>query len=374
MKLVTHAFAGAGLAVTLLGLVLAGPATAQDVNTQRLIDTVDRLERQLRTLERQVYRGEAAPGSAAPAAAPGASSDMPEAAAARLQVRLSDLENQIRGLTGQLEQIDFQVRRASDRLDKLVADVDFRLRSLEGRPPAAPVAGEVPELAVPRGTTAPGGIVTETIVAEEEPQPPSVQTFGTVSAGAVEALRAGEAPPESATATVVAPRREAAATTPAPAPVAAPSGGPVETLSGGAQAAAITQEGLPAGTPEEQYNFARSFLMRRDFASAETALRGFLQANPEHDLAGNAQYWLGETFYVRGDFRQAARTFAEGFQRYPESAKAPDNLLKLGMSLGRLERKDDACITLAKLETDYPGAPSNVLQRADRERSQLDCP
>jgi len=136
----------------------------------------------------------------------------------------------------------------------------------------------------------------------------------------------------------------------------------------------VTAAQLPPGTPEEQYSFARNFLIRRDFASAETALRGFLQANPEHVLAGNAQYWLGETFYVRGNYTQAARTFAEAYRLYPASGKMPSSLLKLGMSLARLNRTEDACTTFAKLATDYPGAPSNVLQRADREHSQLDCP
>ncbi len=95
--------------------------------------------------------------------------------------------------------------------------------------------------------------------------------------------------------------------------------------------------------------------------------------HPEDPLAGNAKYWLGETFYVRGDFRNAAVTFAEGFQRYPDSTKAPDNLLKLGMSLAQLEKKDDACGAFGELLKRYPDATASILQRATRERERLGC-
>ncbi len=76
---------------------------------------------------------------------------------------------------------------------------------------------------------------------------------------------------------------------------------------------------------------------------------------------------------MRKDYATAARTFAEGFQRYPDSNKAPDNLLKLGLSLSALDRRDDACITLAKLETEYPQVPANIKRRADQERARLRC-
>ena len=90
-------------------------------------------------------------------------------------------------------------------------------------------------------------------------------------------------------------------------------------------------------------------------------------------MAGNAQYWLGETYYVRGQFREAAVTFAEGFQRYPDSPKAPDNLLKLGKSLAALGQSADACGTFAELVTRYPQAPATIHQQAATEQQRLSC-
>ena len=98
-----------------------------------------------------------------------------------------------------------------------------------------------------------------------------------------------------------------------------------------------------------------------------------MQKNPTDVLAGNAQYWLGETYYVRGDYQKAAVTFAEGFQKYPNSGKAADNLLKLGMSLGEMGKKPDACTALSQLITKYPGAAEDLLVRARREKEHYGC-
>ena len=115
------------------------------------------------------------------------------------------------------------------------------------------------------------------------------------------------------------------------------------------------------------------FLKRRDFEGAERALKAFVEAYPGNELSGNAQYWLGETYYVRKNYGAAANVFAEGFKRYPKSNKAPDNLLKLGMSLAALERIEDACITFNKLDKEYPNAKSAIKQRYKKELIRLNC-
>ena len=130
---------------------------------------------------------------------------------------------------------------------------------------------------------------------------------------------------------------------------------------------------LPAATPETEYKFAYDLLLQRDYPRAEAVLADFVVKHPNHPLAGNAQYWLGETFYVRQDYMAAARTFAAGWESYPKSTKAPHMLLKLGMSLNALKRTDDACITFTKLIDEHPQATASV-RRAERERGQLSCP
>ncbi|BBK34340.1 hypothetical protein STHU_49740 [Allostella humosa] len=129
---------------------------------------------------------------------------------------------------------------------------------------------------------------------------------------------------------------------------------------------------LPAGAPQQQYDQAFALLARADYDGAERALKGFLRQHPNDNLAGNAQYWLGETYYVRQDYQNAAIAFGEGFQRYPKNAKSPDNLLKLGMSLAQLNRKPEACAALGRLDQ-AADAPANVKDRGKRERQRLGC-
>ena len=155
---------------------------------------------------------------------------------------------------------------------------------------------------------------------------------------------------------------------------AAPSPGPVAAAQiGTAPSPLDVMTALPDGTPQEQYDYAFNILRQADYVRAETALRMFLEANPTDTLAGNAQYWLGETFYVRGDFEQAAVEFLSGYQTFPNSNKAPDNLLKLGLSMARLGQTDGACTALSRLATEYPEANDTIRRRAQTERARLSC-
>lgn len=130
---------------------------------------------------------------------------------------------------------------------------------------------------------------------------------------------------------------------------------------------------LPEGSATEQYNYAFGLLQEAEWEQAEAALAAFVEEHPDDSLAGNAKYWLGETYYVRQDYIEAAQTFAEGYKDYPDSNKAPDNLLKLGMSLAALEQVEDACGTFEELEARYSDAASQILERSRAERERLDC-
>jgi tol-pal system protein YbgF len=339
--------------ITAAPLLAAAPVSAQSRDTQTLVNTIDRLERQLQALERTVYRGGAQPaGAAATTSVTGGTA--PPAAVSQLQLKTSQLEEQMRGLTGRIEEMGFKINQINARLDRLVADVDFRLRALEGG------GGQSNALS---GATAPGG---------SQQFAPPVPPRPAPGPGDVVINQEGAPGPSRRFGTLTESQLRAANVN--PSGVDAGSGS--TTVQPGTQPAVASAgdvSGLPPGSAEDRYNYARGFLMRRDFEGAEQALQAFVNTYPENELAGNAQYWLGETYYVRNDFGTAARTFADGFQRYPDSTKAPDNLLKLGMSLAALERTEDACITLQKLANEYPQAAANIKRRAEDERSRLKC-
>ncbi len=315
-------------------------ARAQQPDLRTLMDRMDRLQRDMDVMQRNLARGTvAAPGAATtPPPLVGPQAGTPAAFVEQTEVRLSQLEGQMRDLTGKLEEALFRATQIQQRLDRLVGDVDFRLGQLE-RGGAQPQAGQ----AAPSQT----------------PEPPT--------GSAVQAPRPGANAPAGEQRLVLVPGQ------PAPAPQAAQ-----QAQAGGAPAAAA-QVALPAGPPEVQYEFAYGLYQqavqdRGDFGRAENALRQFVTANPQHRNAGDAQYWLGETFYARRDWNAASREFAAQFRAYPQHAKAPDSLLRLGQSLGQLNRRNDACGTLAELDRRYPNASQSIKIAATRERQRLQCP
>ncbi len=243
----------------------------------------------------------------------------PGAAAAGRETRLAETEDQLRRLTDRIERAEFAVRRLGETLALSVRDLEERVAALEAGRGAPPAAQTGPGPAAPAPSTAPPA-----------------------------------EPPASA------PGPEPAA--PAPAGTAEPA----ETAE-----AAIPE--VAAVDPQTAYDSAYELLKRADYAGAEAALRAFLDRYPDHALAGNASYWLGETHYARREFERAAIAFARGYRAFPDGAKAPDNLLKLGMAFVALGKAEDACLTFSKLRDDHPDAPAMLRDRMTTESARAGC-
>ena len=136
---------------------------------------------------------------------------------------------------------------------------------------------------------------------------------------------------------------------------------------------AVSPSLLPSGTPKEQYDFAYGLVLQLRYAEAEKALKEFIAVNGGNELVGNARFWLGQTYYVQSQYQEAAVTFFEAFQEAPQGTKGPDNLLKLAMSLARMDQKQEACATFAELGQRFPNAPANITEQAAAERTRLAC-
>lgn len=135
----------------------------------------------------------------------------------------------------------------------------------------------------------------------------------------------------------------------------------------------VEEKILPNTSPEKQYEFATSFLKVGDYNTAERAFREFVISNPSHKLAGNAQYWYAETFRIRQLYTDAASAYLEGYQNYPQSDKAPINLLKLGVSLVQIGEKDQGCLMILGVKKQYPEAKESVIQKAKYEQKKFEC-
>lgn len=246
--------------------------------------------------------------------------------------RLGEFEQLLRDLTGRVERLEHQLRQANRRIERLEAG---RAQSQESGSTQGRSDGALGE--------------------DEQAREDFDETAG--SGNGRSAGNGGAGPRTLGTLPDEEQQTEQGQT----------GQGQTETASADADGA------LPAGSTTEQYNYAFGLLQEANWEQAEAALAAFVQEHPEDPLAGNAKYWLGETFYVRQNYVEAAQTFAEGYKDYPDSNKAADNLLKLGMSLANMEQTEDACGTFEELEARYSDAASRILERSRNEREKLGC-
>ncbi len=242
--------------------------------------------------------------------------------------RLDALSDQMRQLTGRIEELNNQVSQLKAQLDRQASDNDVRFQQFQGGgttslAPNQSGAASVPLPPQPKPSQGAGG---------DPSQPPSRSgNLGTLAAPG--------------------PRQQDDA--------------PQQTAAAGG--------GLPSGNAQDQYNYAMGLLTQANYPAAEQAMRAFVQRYPKDPLAGNAQYWLGETFYVRKDYGNAATAFAQGYEKYPKGPKAADDLLKLGMSLTALNQKPDACKAYARLQRDFPAPPQSIKDRLTAEKQHAGC-
>lgn len=129
-----------------------------------------------------------------------------------------------------------------------------------------------------------------------------------------------------------------------------------------------------ANSPDNAYEIAFSFIKSNDYTRAIKSFESFIIEFPKHKLASNAYYWMGESYYAQKNFKEASIKFLKGYNGFPQGRKAPDNLLKLGMSLGQIGQKENACKTFSKLSSEFPNAPAAIKQRLELERYRLYCP
>lgn len=129
---------------------------------------------------------------------------------------------------------------------------------------------------------------------------------------------------------------------------------------------------LSPDTAESLYEKSNESLLRRQFSDAEAGFSTFLTKYPDHDLAGSAQYWLGETYYAQRDYKRAAQSFLQGYKKYPKGRRAPDSLLKLGVSLRQLGQEQQACAAYAAVSSEYPKAVE-ARRRAQAEAKRAGC-
>jgi tol-pal system protein YbgF len=318
------------LGLTFIFIIISNITFADNHNLNEVLELI---QKDLKTLEKAVYSGALNKSNNSDNANSQSTIDQnSEDVLTRHLLKLSEIESQFQELTNKFEEINFKLDKLSSRLSKVQADNQVRFQQLENRTvvpidenskitslPKEEINKELPGSSQPQDLGEISYKDTETNLTTQQTQ--SIDTTGAV---VTEIFQSEE-------------------------------------------------KLLPEESPEKQYEFATSFLKVGDYNTAERAFNEFVKTNPEHELAGNAQYWYAETFRIRQLYTDAASAYLEGYQKYPKSDKAPINLLKLGVSLVQIGEKDQGCLMITGVQKQYPKANQSVLQKAKYEEKKFEC-
>jgi len=298
-------------------------------DNHNIYETLEIIQKDIKTLEKAIYSGSIELNTESLN-----SSNLDtnaEDVLTRHLLKLSEIENQFQQLTNRFEEINFKLDKLSNRLSKVQADNQIRFQDIEN----TLTTGEGLQTLTKNNIDQ----KDEVLPGSSTPQDlGSISYKDTATNETTQQIQSVET-----TASIV-----------------------TETFQ-------AEEKILPDVGPKKQYEFATSFLKVGDYPTAERAFREFVLENPNHELAGNAQYWYAETFRIRQLYTDAASAYLEGYQKYPKGEKAPINLLKLGVSMVQIGEKDQGCKMINGVEDQYPKANQSVIQKAKYESQKFEC-
>jgi len=313
------------------------------------------------------------------AAEAGLAQSLPQADEVDPEVRIQQLENQLRQLTGQNEELQYRNRQLEERL---------RLLQGGAQAPTAQPGAVAPNNSQPSTAALPpvqpNPNYQSPVVAPVAQEPAAAQgrrhgdafdpALNPNAPGAPRALGGGQMPAQ------------------AEAPIGAPGGrGPGEPLdlahTGVPNSASplppspprnTTATGAlttlpPSATAKDEFDLGIGYIQRKDYALAEETMRNFVKRFPSDPMISDAQFWLGESFFQRQLYRDAAESFLAVTTKFDKASKAPDALLRLGQSLAALKEKEAACAAFGEVSRKYPHSTTSIKQAVDREQKRVKC-
>ena len=302
--------------ISLTNIILA---EEEEIYLKAISDQIQVITKDLKTLEKAVYQKSDLVSKKSSSSI--SSDSLNEDIMTKHLLKLNEIEDQFRELTNKFEEVNFKLDKLSTRVTKIQSDTQLRFSDMEN--------GNI-NSKIEKQTSLPGSAKPQDFGAA-----PAYETSNLPKEQSINSVESAQ--------TVITEQTEAK-----------------DSL-------------LPDKSAEDQYEFAVSFMKIGDYETAEFALKEFIDKNKDHDLAGSAQYWYGETFRIRQLYSDAATAYLDGYQNYPKSIKGPDNLLKLGITMVELGEKDQGCKMISGIKKEYPKANKSVLQKAQYEQKKFKC-
>jgi len=300
-------------------LFFANISFAQQDKMNELLDRLEKIQKDIQTLEKAVYSKNAS--------LPSDNVVVNEALTRQLS-KISELEKQIQQMTSKFEENNYKLQQLSDRLNKVSNDSQLRFQQLENNK------------VISEKVSTPKEVILEKTPAVKKKE---TNILNSEEVDKEEENVVQEKPVQS------------------------------ENIKLKEKVNKPKTKILPKVSIAEQYKYAMNIMKSGDFEKAEIAFKEFVDTHSKHELAGSAQFWYGETFYIRQLYEDAAAAFLDGYQKYPNSPKASENLLKLGVTLAELGEIEQGCKMIINLKKAYPKTDAAILQKSSYEKKRFNC-
>jgi tol-pal system protein YbgF len=305
----------------LIIVFFANISFAQQDKMNELLDRLEKIQKDIQTLEKAVYSKNVALPS---------DNVVVNEALTRQLAKISELEKQIQQMTSKFEENNYKLQQLSDRLNKVSNDSQLRFQQLESNRAISEKVNAPKEVVLEK---TPAVKKDETNILNSEENNKEEENVIQEKLVDSENIKLKEKEKVNKPKTKV----------------------------------------LPKVSIAEQYKYATNIMKSGDFEKAEIAFKEFVDTHSKHELAGSAQFWYGETFYIRQLYEDAAAAFLEGYTKYPNSPKAPENLLKLGVTLAELGEIEQGCKMIINLKKAYPKTDAAILQKSSYEKKRFNC-
>ena len=318
---------------------------AEEIPLDKLLEKLETIESRIKVLEKATFNNTTS------GQANNLSLDDYQSIIAKQSIQIAELQNEIQSLTAQIEEMIFTMQSTVNNFNTFKEDAEFRFTDLNTK------AENIEKVQNNSKTQTLSVMQSEMFTANEEELDLEPKSLGTIN---MTSLPVEENSPFEVKIDNDAEEQQIINTI-----------SQDNIVSLGEQKIPLSI--LPESDEESQYEYAINLLKQGDYETAEKAFTEFISIGDDKNYLSNSHFWLAETYYVRENYKDAAKNYLSLYQTFPNANKAPDALLKLGISLVNMQQKEQGCMTFIQLQESYPEANPSIIDRSKLELKRNGC-
>jgi tol-pal system protein YbgF len=318
---------------------------AEEIPLDKLLEKLETIESRIKVLEKATFNNTTS------GQANNLSLDDYQSIIAKQSIQIAELQNEIQSLTAQIEEMIFTMQSTVNNFNTFKEDAEFRFTDLNTK------AENIEKVQNNSKTQTLSVMQSEMFTANEEELDLEPKSLGTIN---MTSLPVEENSPFEVKIDNDAEEQQIINTI-----------SQDNIVSLGKQKIPLSI--LPESDEESQYEYAINLLKQGDYETAEKAFTEFISIGDDKNYLSNSHFWLAETYYVRENYKDAAKNYLSLYQTFPNANKAPDALLKLGISLVNMQQKEQGCMTFIQLQESYPEANPSIIDRSNLELKRNGC-